>query len=486
MFQQVGDGGDGRVDGPLGGVAEAHQQQRRGGRVGHAAVLLDPVQADAAVAGGRDHGRLPRLGRQLRDRVEPGREPGQPDTGRVPGERRHQGRPAGGVDGAHPPQVPVVAARGQQRRQRHLVKGARSAIAHLLLGRDRVGQAGRGEHPAEPDRRRQRLAGGADQEDAVRREALEDADRFLVVAELRVVVVLDDEPVDPPGPVRQRMPPLGGQHHPGRRLVGGGHHHRPGVAGRQRVDHQAVFIDRRVHDAQAHRGRRAQRLIGLGAAVARIFEGNRGDPGLARQRPQDQVEPLRETGADDHPVRVGIGRADPPQVPGQNVAQLAAAARIAVAQIGRGDGAAGLPDGPHPVGPGEAGQVGHARVEVRDQPRPGRPGRRRRRGRRRRLGRPSADLRDPRGRARPAGQVSLGQQLPEALLHDATGQAELARERPRRRQPFAAAQPAAPDRVPQARLQLRAQRLGGRPVEPQQQLRTQTGPLYCHEIGPYQ
>ena len=267
----------------------------------------------------------------------------------------------------------------------------------------------------------------------------------------------------------------------------GRHHHGPGAAGGQRGDHQALLVDGDVHDPQADRGRRAHRLVGRGPAVAGILERHRADPGLARQRAQYQVEPLREAGADDHRARVGGGRAHPPQVPGQHLAQRGAAARVAVAEVGRGDGAAGLADRPHPVGPREARQVGDPVREVRDQPagkgRPGRLGGDRARGR---LRRPCPDVGDSRRRAGPAGQVPLGEQLAEALLHDAPGHAELPRQLTRGRQPFPAAQPAAPDRVPHGRLELRAQRPAGRPVEPHEQLRAQTGPLNRHGIGPYQ
>ena len=98
----------------------------------------------------------------------------------------------------------------------------------------------------------------------------------------------------------------------------------------------------------------------------------------------------------------------------------------------------------------------------------------------------AADAGDPGGGPGAAGQVSLGQQLPVAVLHHAAGDAELTRQLPRGRQPFPGAEPAAPDRLAQARLQLGAQRLAGRTVEPDQQPRTQTGPLNRHEIGPYQ
>src|ERR1700683_967311 len=98
----------------------------------------------------------------------------------------------------------------------------------------------------------------------------------------------------------------------------------------------------------------------------------------------------------------------------------------------------------------------------------------------------AADAGDSGGGPGAAGQVSLGQQLAVAVLHHASGDAELARELPRGWQPFPGAEPTAPDRLAQTRLQLGAQRQAGRTVEPDQQLRTQTGPLNRHEIGPYQ
>ena len=98
----------------------------------------------------------------------------------------------------------------------------------------------------------------------------------------------------------------------------------------------------------------------------------------------------------------------------------------------------------------------------------------------------AAEAGDPGGGPGAAGQVALGQQLPVAVLHHAAGDAERTGQLPGGRQPFPGAQPAAPDRLAQAGLQLGAQRLAGRTVEPHQQLRTQTGPLNRHGIGPYQ
>src|SRR5581483_10700613 len=98
----------------------------------------------------------------------------------------------------------------------------------------------------------------------------------------------------------------------------------------------------------------------------------------------------------------------------------------------------------------------------------------------------AAEVGDPGGGPGAAGQVALGEQLAVALLHHAAGDAEFTGQLPGGRQPLPGAEPAGPYRLAQARLQLGAQRLTGRTVEPHQQLRTQTGPLNRHEIGPYQ
>ena len=85
-------------------------------------------------------------------------------------------------------------------------------------------------------RRRERLAHRADREHPLGREALQHADRVAVVAELGVVVVLDDEAVGVARPRDQRVAPLGGEHHAGRGLVGRRHHDHLRAGGGERVD----------------------------------------------------------------------------------------------------------------------------------------------------------------------------------------------------------------------------------------------------------
>ena len=281
------------------------------------------------------------------------------------------------------------------------------------------------------------------------------------------------------GPVHQGVPPPGREHSARGRLVRRSDDDDSGAARVEGRDVDAEIIDGHVHDAQAHRDGRAHRLAVLGAAVARVLEGGAPDPGLG-QRPQDEAEPLREPGAHHDQLRISDGRPHPPQVPGDHLAQRGAAARVAVIEVGGRHAAACLPCRPGPVAAREAGQVRDSGAEVRDQPR--RRFRALGRRRRRRVG----ARRDPGGRAKLAGQVALGKQLAVALLHQAAGHAQLMGQLPGRRQPLAIVQPAAPDGRAQAALQLGAQRLAAVPVEPQQQLRTQTGPLNRHDIGPYQ
>jgi hypothetical protein len=61
----------------------------------------------------------------------------------------------------------------------------------------------------------------------------------------------------------------------------------------------------------------------------------------------------------------------------------------------------------------------------------------------------------------------------------------MARQLPGRGEPFTRLQPARADGITQSALELRMQRPRSGAVQPQQELRTQTGPLNGHEIGPY-
>jgi len=201
-------------------------------------------------------------------------------------------------------------------------------------------------------------------------------------------------------------------------LVGRGSDDGPGTAGDERLNVNAGGVDRHVPDAQVCCGDCSLDLACFCAVIAGILERYAGHSGPG-QRAQHQDQALPESGADDQPVLVSVGRADSTQVTGEYLAQNRAAARVPVIQFRSWGAAAGFASCPGPVAAGKARQIGHAGTEVRYQ------GRRRDRYSRRARGRRMCSCGDPSGRAWVTGQVALGQQLAAALLDEATGHAEL-------------------------------------------------------------
>jgi hypothetical protein len=128
-------------------------------------------------------------------------------------------------------------------------------------------------------------------------------DRVAVVAELCVVVILDDQPVSAAGPGDQFLPAVSGEHDPGRPLVGGSDEHRPCSAALQRLDVQAVLVDgdrnRRHADGPCQFGRRVDRVG--------VLEGECGDA-VDSQCPQQKCQCLRHSGVDHQLVAGGRDR----------------------------------------------------------------------------------------------------------------------------------------------------------------------------------
>ena len=112
-------------------------------------------------------------------------------------------------DGAAPaelPQVALVAAAVDELGERLLLEGRRVAIAQPLGRRERGDQRRRHDHVADPQRREDGPREGADVEDAAAAiESLQRLEPAAVVAELAVVVVLDDQGVGALGPLQQRL-----------------------------------------------------------------------------------------------------------------------------------------------------------------------------------------------------------------------------------------------------------------------------------------
>ena len=237
---------------------------------------------------------------------------------------------------------------------------------------DHVHEMGRQHHPAEPQRGPERLGRRPQVDDMPGRHPLEGAHGLPVVAELPVVVVLDDQPSTRACPVGERTPPLRVQGHPGRVLVRGREDDGRRVA--QPPYRSAPFID-------LHRSH--------GSAVVPHHVPVEGQAGVLHgdhsgvQHAREEREPLHVPGGDDDPLGRRDHPARPPQVPRQRRPQLDPAAwvPVVVRQGGRGSRwpgaarAARPPPGTYRRRGCRAADRNGAHARVRSPPARPRPGR---------------------------------------------------------------------------------------------------------------
>lgn len=197
----------------------------------------------------------------------PGRRPGRQCSDEV--------LPALAVAPPEQAQVAVVRSRGHEVGQDVLVEPVAAEVGVALGPAKVVEQAGRREHPAQPQRGRERLADAAEQGD--------------------VTVV-------------QALQALGRQDDPGRVLVGRGAQHRADSGRRQRVDPQPAVVHRDVDDLEPEVPQQPP-LQG----VARVLHRD-GPLAPSHQQLRDEGDALRRPGDHDHRVRIGHGAAHPREV----------------------------------------------------------------------------------------------------------------------------------------------------------------------------
>ena len=213
----------------------------------------DPLDPDADPLSTLDDRRLVEVRRQPGEDVQSRRGADRSELRQVSGQRREEDVAPFAVDRAQPSQVAVELAAGEEIGEGQLVDRRRAEVGGPLRERDPVGERRGNDEPAEPQARRQDLAGRAGVDDAVRAETLDRADRFAVVAELGVVVVLDDRPAAALGPGQERRPPLRREDAAGRVLVRGGHDDGIDIGGVEQVDAQPRLVDRDLDDLQPER-----------------------------------------------------------------------------------------------------------------------------------------------------------------------------------------------------------------------------------------
>ena len=330
-------------------------------------------------------------------------------------------------------------------------------------------------HPAQPQRRGERLGDRARVYDTVGCQALHRPERRPVVAELGVVVVLDHHRARLGRPLEQRRPPPRRHRHPGGRLVRRRHQHRcQGRLGRgggrerpELLHAGTVPVNRQRHEPRPVGGE--DRAV---HGQSRVLDRHRA-PG---QRRGDQPEGLGRPRADHDRLRVGRHAPHATQMPGQRAAQRGRTTRVRVAELPVGSLTQALPQRPQPCPAGKARQVGVTGEEVEPRRPPPLLGRGTLRCRRR--------ARHEGARTRTRAQVPLGQQLRVGVDHEPPGHAQVGGQSPRGGQPAVRRQASAPNRVAKTVLELRPQRPPPPPVQLEQQLTSRIGTHIYTEIGP--
>jgi hypothetical protein len=228
--------------GMFGRMAVADHQARPA-VVGRRAVLREPLDRHAMLAGPGDDGVFGVRSGKFEDRLQARGYPG--DLQPLIAQGGGQPVPAAPVDQPGPADLPVVAARGDELGQGQLVERGRPGSE---FRQDRVQQPRRDDQPAEPQAGGQALAGRAGVDDAIGGERLQRAHRLPVVPELPVVVVLDHHAA-PVGrlPAASRV-----QRHAQRELVRRSQQHGVRLRGR-RADDGTHAVDRQRPQPQALR-----------------------------------------------------------------------------------------------------------------------------------------------------------------------------------------------------------------------------------------
>lgn len=292
------------------GSAVAHQPQRDsdlGGTVGETCLGTVPFG-------------------QPGDDVEPGGDTAHLGTGEVLGQRGGQGVAARPVGALAAPQLTVVVAPCDEIGEHRLVDGRVAEVHRAFAVDDLVGHRRRCQQPPQPQTGCQRFAHGAGVHDVFRIQPLQRPDGRPVVAEVTVVVVLHDHPVDVPRPVQEAAPAGGGVRDSGGELVGRCGHHGTYPGARQRLRGQPFVIERQRGRSKARRGE--ERGV-FGAP--RILDTDGAHPAFAQHEPE-QRRRLRHARTDQQALRIGHHPATPRQQGRQRDPQLGQSTWIRIAQ----------------------------------------------------------------------------------------------------------------------------------------------------------
>ncbi len=235
----------------------------------------------------------------------------------------------------------------------------RHADAPAARLRHRLDERGRQHEPCDVQTRRERLARSASVDDATRVETLHRTHRLAVVAELTVVVVLDDPTIAPPRPLDERDSPS-----PAPSPLRGGIGARASRAQHALECCRGCRLAGRRHRPEPASTAEPGTCAELGMEGERgVFDRDRVEPGRA-QRLREHAQCLGEATEDDDVLGIGANGAGTAEIRGKSDAELAEATRVAVAEEVVGRGAEHAADRCRPLASRERPAVGLARPEV--------------------------------------------------------------------------------------------------------------------------
>jgi hypothetical protein len=270
-------------------------------------VAVERIDRHAALGRRVDHAADREVARKLQDHVHPGGVAEQPERrpvrarGRVrpvparAGQAVDQDGAATGVLQAHLADMALQVARAEQGEDRVLHRLGDADAELRAQRRQLVDQLRRRDQPARAEGGGEDLRRRAQVDDDVRVHAVQGRQRADVVAELAVIVVLDDDRAGRPGPRDQCLPATDRKPPAQRVLVGGRGVEQLEIVG-ELLGNDAVRVDPAGHDP---RPGSAQHLAAGG--VAGFL-----DAGLVARRQEDvreQREPARHALGDQDPLR---------------------------------------------------------------------------------------------------------------------------------------------------------------------------------------
>jgi hypothetical protein len=353
------------------------------------------------------------------------------------------------VDRARAPEVARELTAVHEAGECELVEQARAHVVVALLDVERRDETrGRGD-PAEPQRGAERLARRSEVGHVLRRLALQRADRRPVVAQVGVVVVLDDERVGRARPGQQGAPAVAVECRAARERVRRRQQHGAHVLLRELPDVETARVDGDRHGLEP--GERQRVAV---RREARVLDRDAARAG-AVQRTSEQRDALAGAATYEQAVGIREHAADAAEVRGQDAAQLGSAAVVRVAQLAVGDR---RERGPVMAQPARAGE----------QPRVGQPAEQPdRRGRLEQRREPASldrvrrlrSAADAGARALARLEIAVGRQVGVGLHDDAARNAQVGGEHARGRQARALREPSAQDR--RAQLLREQKRLAG-------------------------